>query len=64
VLRQVIPGYRLAAILVYPLQHLVSGCVSQTGEERDELLADARIGLVLEDDSVELGDRVDLEIEP
>lgn len=61
-LRQVVAGYRLAAVLVYPLQHLISGRISQTGEERDELPAKARIGLVLEDNGVELGDCVDLEL--
>jgi hypothetical protein len=64
VLCEVIAGYRLATVLVYPLQYLVAGGISQTGEKRDKLLAKACIGLVLEDDSIEFVDRVDLPRDP
>lgn len=60
VLAEEVPGNGLATVLVYPLQNLVSGGVSQTGEEGDELLAGAGVGLVAEDDGVELLEVVDL----
>ena len=61
VLGQVVAGYRLATVLVYPLQNLVSCRISQTGKQRNELLAGARIGFILEDNGVELGNVVDLD---
>lgn len=54
VLREVVPGDGLTTILVYSLGDLVSSGVSETGEEREELLAKGSSGLVLEDDGVEL----------
>lgn len=60
VLAQEVARHGLAAVLVYPLQHLVAGRVPEAGEERDELLADGRGGLVLEDDRVELREAGDL----
>lgn len=63
VLCEVVAGYRLATVLVYPLQNLVPRRISQTREQGNELLAGARIGLVLKNDGVELVDGVDLEAE-
>jgi hypothetical protein len=60
VLTEEVPGNGLTTVLVYPLQNLVSGGVSQTGEEGDELLGGAGVGLVAEDDGVELLEVVDL----
>lgn len=40
--------------------HLVTRSVSETREERNELASDGSIGVVLEDDGVELSGRVDL----
>lgn len=60
VLGQEVPGDGLTAILVYSLEDLVAGGVSQTGEERNELAARCRVGGVLEDDLVELLDAGDL----
>jgi hypothetical protein len=54
VLCEVIARNRLTAVLVYPLQNLVSGGISQAREERDELLAGTGIGFVPEDDGIEL----------
>lgn len=42
--------------------HLVAGGVTQTGEQRNELAAEGYIGLVLEDDRVELRDVCDLHL--
>lgn len=60
VLAKEVSSNGLTTILVYALKNLVSGGVSQAGEERDKLLANGGIGLILEDDSVELLDGVDL----
>lgn len=57
---QVVARHRLAAVLVYPLQHLVAGGIPETGEQRDELPPERRRGRVLEDDGVELRSPGDL----
>ena len=44
---------RLASELVYPLSDLVPCRVSETGEQREELLARRRGGMLSEDDSRE-----------
>ena len=51
---QVVARHGLAAVLVYPLQHLVAGRIPEAGEQRDELPPERRRGLVLEDNGVEL----------
>jgi len=56
-----VAGDGLAAVLVYPLQDLVAGGVAQAREERDKLAAEAGVGLILEDDGVELTEGSDLE---
>ena len=61
VLREIVARHGLTAILVYPLQDLVTGGVAQAGEQREELAADGRAGLVLEDDLVELAGAGDLQ---
>lgn len=58
--REVVARHGLAAIFVYPLQHLVAGGVPETGEQRDKLPPEWRGGLVLEDDSGELREGADL----
>jgi hypothetical protein len=62
VLAKVVASNGLTTILVYALEDLVSGGVAQTGEERDKLLANGSIGLVLEDDGVEFLEVVDLRV--
>lgn len=42
--------YERAGVLVDPLQDFVPGSVSESGEERDELLADGGVGALAEDD--------------
>lgn len=54
VIVQVIASHRLTTVFVDSLKNLVSGGVTQTGEQRDELATDGDIGLILEDDLVEL----------
>jgi hypothetical protein len=60
VLREVITGNRLTTVLVYSLENLVTGGVSQTREQRDKLSSDGSSGLVLEDNLVQLGGAGDL----
>lgn len=60
VLCEVIANERLTTVLVDSLKDLVGCCVSETGEEREEAGSCRCIGLVLEDDLVELGGRGDL----
>ena len=60
VLGQEITGDGLTTVLVDSLEDLVTGCIAQTGEEREELAADGRIGSVLEDDLVQLAGIGDL----
>lgn len=54
VLGQEVTGNGLPAILVHPLEDLVSCGVAQTGEQREELAGDGSAGCVLEDDLVQL----------
>jgi hypothetical protein len=54
VLGQEITGDGLTTILVDSLEDLVTGGVSQTREERNELSSDSSGGVVLEDDLVQL----------
>jgi hypothetical protein len=60
VLGQVVTHDRLTTILVYTLQDLVSSSIAETGEEGEETSAGRSSGLVLEDDSVELGNACNL----
>jgi len=62
VLREYIPSKRLASVLVYPLENLVCGGVSETREEREEAAGDGSIGSVFKDDLVELSSRSDLAV--
>jgi hypothetical protein len=64
VVGEVVTGERLSTILVNTLENLVAGSVTKTGEEREELLSERSGGIVLEDDGVELGDVVNLELRP
>ena len=52
--RKVVTGDRLTAVLVDSLEDLVTGGISQTREERNELLSDSSGGRVPEDDLVQL----------
>ena len=51
---EVVAGHGLAAVLVDALQHLVAGGVPEAGEQREELPRNRCVGLVLEDDGVEV----------
>lgn len=55
-----IAGEWLTAVLVDTLRDLVTGSVAQSWEEGEELFAGRDVGLVLEDDLVELSSGVDL----
>lgn len=57
---EVVAGDGLAAVLVDALEDLVAGGVAETGEEGDEFATEGGVGLVLEDDLVELGGVGDL----
>ena len=61
VLGQVVADKGLTAVLVHSLEDLVRSCVTETGEEREESSAGSCVGLVLEDDLVELGSVGDLD---
>lgn len=60
VLGDEIAGEWLSTILVDTLRDLVTGGITQSWEEGEELLAGGDLGLVLEDDLVELGNGGDL----
>lgn len=60
VLCQVIPDERLAAILVDSLEDLVGRRIAETGEEREKAGGYRSVGLILEDDGVQLLSRSDL----
>lgn len=60
VLGEEVSGHGLSTILVNSLEDLVTGGVSQTGEQREELATDAGTGLVLEDNLVQLAGAGDL----
>lgn len=62
VLGQEITGNGLTTVLVDSLEDLVTGRVSQTREQRDELSSDGSGGLVLENDLVQLAGTGDLEV--
>jgi hypothetical protein len=61
VLTKIIASNGLTTILVYALEDFVSGGISQTREERDELLPNRSMGLILENYGVEFIDAVDLQ---
>jgi hypothetical protein len=63
VLGQEITSDRLTTVLVDSLEDLVTGGVSQTREERNELSSDRSGSLVFEDDLVQLPGTRDLKIE-
>lgn len=51
---QEVPCHRLATVLVDSLEDLVARGVAQTGEEGEELSSEWRVGLVFEDDLVQV----------
>lgn len=55
-----ISGNRLSTILVNSLKNLVTGSVTQTREQGEELAPSRSAGLVLEDDLVQLASIGDL----
>lgn len=60
VLGEVVSRDGLSTILVDSLEDLVTGGVTQTGEQREELASNSGAGLVLEDDLVQLAGVGDL----
>lgn len=60
VLGEVVTSERLATVLVDTLENLVTGGVTQTGEEGGELAAEGGVGVFLEDDLVQTSSGGDL----
>lgn len=61
-LGQVLVDEWLTTVLVDSLQHLVAGGVSETGEQRSESLADGGVGVVSENDLVQVRSVGDLAV--